>query len=122
MLAGEASLTLWTNLSNFEAATIPDENVNGHLAAWESGRRFVWGGQRLDGKCSRRKGSAGKSDSLSEVVKQCGQIAERFHGAERRANRRCAALSRSVQRPKGARLSAMLGFVVLLEFGTWFTL
>jgi len=28
---------------------------------------------------------------------------------QRRANRRCAALSRSVQRPKGARLSAMLG-------------
>ena len=28
---------------------------------------------------------------------------------QRRANRRCAALSRSVQRPQGARLSAMLG-------------
>src|SRR3569832_2779538 len=28
--------------------------------------------------------------------------------AQRRANRRCAALSRSAQRPKGARLSAML--------------
>ncbi|MDO9217981.1 MAG: hypothetical protein Q7U14_11960, partial [Lacisediminimonas sp.] len=28
---------------------------------------------------------------------------------QRRANRRCAALSRSVQPPKGARLNAMLG-------------
>jgi len=31
---------------------------------------------------------------------------------QRRANRRCAALSRSVQRPKGARLSAGLGLLV----------
>ena len=33
--------------------------------------------------------------------------------AQRRANRRCAALSRSVQRPKGARLSAMLEILLL---------
>ncbi len=32
---------------------------------------------------------------------------------ERRANRRCAALSRSVQRPKGARLRAMLWLILV---------
>jgi hypothetical protein len=32
-------------------------------------------------------------------------------GTQRRANRRCAALSRSVQRPKGARLSAGLAMI-----------
>ena len=35
-------------------------------------------------------------------------VAGRLIPAQRRANRRCAALSRSVQRPKGARLSAGL--------------
>ena len=39
------------------------------------------------------------------------QPVDRVHGAQRRANRRCAALWRSVQRPEGARLSAMLGMV-----------
>src|ERR1035437_3034073 len=34
--------------------------------------------------------------------------------AQRRANRRCAALSRSVQRPKGARLSAGLGIIEMV--------
>jgi hypothetical protein len=37
------------------------------------------------------------------------KIPGRRNAAQRRANRRCAALSRSVQRPKGARLSAGLG-------------
>ena len=35
----------------------------------------------------------------------------RFVDAQRRANRRCAVLSRSVQRPKGAALTAMLGAI-----------
>ncbi len=38
-----------------------------------------------------------------------------FLQPQRRANRRCAALSRSVQRLKGARLSAGLG-VTVVEF------
>ena len=39
----------------------------------------------------------------------CTQLDSCHARHTRRANRRCAALSRSVQRPKGARLSAMLG-------------
>ena len=39
------------------------------------------------------------------------QLGQKEADAQRRADRRCAALSRSVQRPKGARSSAMLNMV-----------
>lgn len=48
------------------------------------------------------------SDCESRIFLDRGHFLPNYLQPQRRANRRYAALSRSVQRPKGVRLSAML--------------
>jgi hypothetical protein len=45
---------------------------------------------------------------MLEIAQSAAANWNLLYGAERRGDRRCAALSRSVQRPKGARSTAML--------------
>ena len=66
-------------------------------------------------------GFAGGGVSAVEVadtiIRMANEIVRRqrlcIYEAQRRANRRCAALRRSVQRPKGARLSAGLAIPLM---------